>query len=500
MSAADALRAELGPEPKKAQPRRTNGHHGESAFDLANRVSTTQILDRYGIEHDGETFADCPGCAEPKAKLCGGGVKCLHNRCADAGPPGKAGFRTPVDIVAERERVEPLEAATLICSWYGIELPKSRERTPEPPPDHFDDWQPSDDDAPDAPPRSTETPAHQGWPTINVAGIFAALEPVNFLVGPLDLCAGAPGLFAGYGYSGKTLAAQSMALAISSGSRLWGAFDARKGRVLHVDYEQGQRLSRERYQRLAVGLSLGPSDLGDRLELVSMPPVYLDGSGLEDFLSERLAGFDLAIIDSLKAACPTIEENDSSVRRVLDCMTRASERTGCAVVVIHHARKPSRDAAGGAKMAIRGSGAIFDACGSVLVFEAEKGQPTRVSHEKARVSGRLVEDFLLQVEDVEVGRDPRAGVAVLANVAPSRDDAAEDAAAQRRRARAERAAAELRSLFEREPEQGGADSMATKLGRKVTDVRAALALLVERGEVSAVGTSRDRRHRWVGRE
>jgi len=161
MSAADALHAELGLVPKKAT-RRTNGHTGESAFDLANRVSMTAILDRYGVAHDGENFADCPGCAEPKAKLCGGGVKCLHNRCSDAGPPGKAGFRTPVDIVAERERVEPLEAAKLICGWYNIELPKSRERdrTPEPPPDDFGPTDYDDAGVPD-----NETPGPTEKPT-----------------------------------------------------------------------------------------------------------------------------------------------------------------------------------------------------------------------------------------------------------------------------------------------------------------------------------------------
>lgn len=377
-------------------------------------------------------------------------------------------------------------------------------RNGEPPPhEDWDAWEPSDADAPDSAPdlafeRESEL-APAAWSVLSVEGIFGALDPIRYLVAPLDLCPGAPALLAGYGYSGKTLSAQSMGLAVAGGERVWGCFAAEQARVLHLDYEQGERLTRERYQRLALGIGVGPSDLGDRLALVSMPRTYLDGMS-EDAVAARIDGFDLAIIDSLRAACPTIDENDSGVRRVLDLLTRASERTGCVVVVIHHARKPQRDSAGGAKMAIRGSGAIFDACGSVLVFDGEKGQPTRVSHEKARVSGRLVEDFTLTVSDVEIGRDPRAGVLVTASAAPSREDAADDARAARQRERTERIAAELRGLFGKEPEQGGTDAIATKLGRKAADVRAALTMLVDAGEVTATGKSRDRRHRWSGRE
>lgn len=339
------------------------------------------------------------------------------------------------------------------------------------------------------------------WPVLDVAAIFGPLEPIRYLVSALDICPGAPALFAGYGYSGKTIAAQAMALAIAAGEPVWKSFASRQGKVIHVDFEQGGRLSRERYQRLALGMDLGPSDLGDRLALVPLPRIYLDGKPerVEAHLVERFTGFDLAIIDSLKASSPGVDENDSSVRRVLDAMTRASETTKCAILVIHHARKPSLNTAGGAKMAIRGSGAIFDACGSVLVFEAEKGEPTRVSHEKARVSGRLVDDFELSLLDVELGNDPRAGVLVSAAAARSREDVADDARAARQRAKLDRLVLEIEELFGREPEQRGADTIAAELGRKAADVRAALKLMAARGLVEATGAGPERRHRWTGR-
>ena len=94
-------------------------------------------------------------------------------------------------------------------------------------------------------------------------------------------------------------------------------------------------------------------------------------------------------------------------------MSRAAEPHGTVVVFVHHARKPKADDVDGARYKIRGSGALFDACGSVLVFSAEKAQPTRISHEKCRNRGVLVDDFGLRVEDIEANGDPRAGLRVV---------------------------------------------------------------------------------------
>jgi hypothetical protein len=339
------------------------------------------------------------------------------------------------------------------------------------------------------------------FPLVNASGIFAPLEPCKYVIRAIDLCPGAPGLWAGYGYSKKTIAAQSAALDIAAGTgNVWGCFASTQGRVLHLDYEQGERLSRERYQRLGFARMIGPDDLGDRLSLVSMPRRYLEHPAAEVELSRLVEGYTLVIADSLTAACPTIEQNASEARRPLDMLTRVSEKTGAAFVVIHHARKPNASQQGGLKMAIRGSGAIFDACSSVLVFEGEKDQPTRVSHEKARSSGIETDDFEIAIADIPDGANPMAGVLVTAAAALSKEDAVEEAAKARRLAKLDRTIGELTELFEREAGQPGADAIAAKLGRHAPDVRAALKVMVDRGWVEPTGKTSDRRHKWLGRE
>jgi hypothetical protein len=226
---------------------------------------------------------------------------------------------------------------------------------------------------------------------------------------------GAPVLVAGYGYSGKTIAAQALALACASGSLVWEAHRAaRPCRVLHLDYEQGQYLTRRRYQRLAQGAGLSLGDLGQRLELSAMPRFRLDAQGAEDSIRRACAGFDLIIIDSLRASIG-LDENDSKVRQPLDTLARVSELDGAVFLVIHHARKPQADSPGGATMAIRGSGALFDACACVYVFEGQgEGRPALVHHVKERITGTLLPALELHIGDTD---DGGLSVALRASVA-----------------------------------------------------------------------------------
>jgi hypothetical protein len=91
------------------------------------------------------------------------------------------------------------------------------------------------------------------------AAIAAPLPPLAYLVRGLALVAdaGPPHLMAGYGYSGKTLALQSMALSLAAARNVWGFYPCPDRRqVVHVDFEQGERLTRIRYQRLARAMDL----------------------------------------------------------------------------------------------------------------------------------------------------------------------------------------------------------------------------------------------------
>ena len=243
-----------------------------------------------------------------------------------------------------------------------------------------------------------------GWDRSGIAKIFAPLPPIPWVCEALELAPGPPTMWAGFGFSKKTLAAQSLALSVVAGLPAWGRFPCRQGRVLHIDFEQGERLTFDRYQRLAKGLGLCEQDLGG-LESISFPPVYLDAAGAEADLVRELTGVALAVIDSFRACAPGTDENDSEARVPLDMLARVSEQTGCTILVIHHARKEQGEngkSAGGAKMSVRGSGALFDAPQCVLVLTGgETGlDPSTVEQVKARITAGTMKPHALIVADI----------------------------------------------------------------------------------------------------
>lgn len=266
---------------------------------------------------------------------------------------------------------------------------------------------------------------------ITGAALFEPIPPTKWLAEGLEMAPGAPSVWAGFGFTGKSYAAQALALAVATGRDAWGSFACREGKALHLDYEQGRHLTLKRYQKLARGMGIGPDDIGDRLAVAPLPKLSLATPLGERWLTQNTEGVSLCIVDSFRAACPEVDENSSEARRPLDMMTRVSEATGCSFVVLHHARKPSKDSQGGAKMSMRGSSGLFDAAASVLVFESgKKGGPSIVKHEKARISGKLADDFGLEIRDVLDGQGRFDGVEVVTKAAPSAGAGGVDRAAE----------------------------------------------------------------------
>jgi hypothetical protein len=253
------------------------------------------------------------------------------------------------------------------------------------------------------------------WGLLSVDDLAAELPPVPWVCKSLGLAPGALTMVAGYGYSRKTMAMQSLGLSVASGKDAFGVWTVERGAFVHLDYEQGRRLTQDRYQRLARGQGYDLRDLpAGALRVACMPRLYLDDKSAADELMALCDGAKFVLVDSLRAAFPHADENSSEVRAYLDVLSRVSERTGACIALIHHARKPNGQDGGTATHAIRGSSALFDACQSVFVFMGEKDAPTRVHHQKDRISGATVDDFGLTSLDLN-GPDGAArwGLAVV---------------------------------------------------------------------------------------
>jgi hypothetical protein len=349
-----------------------------------------------------------------------------------------------------------------------------------------------------------------GVAIIDGPGLAKPLPELEYLLREIGMPAGgsAPDLVAGYGYSGKTLALQSMALSLAAGVKVWGAYDVRDPRrVVHVDLEQGGRLTTRRYQRLARAMGVDLASLGHALAVAIMPAGLTLTGACRDRWRSILEGRDLAIVDSLRAATGGQDENSSDIRAGLDMLGSLSNETGCRVVVIHHARKPTEDGAGG-RYAIRGSGAIYEGVDGAYIFGANKGEPVSVEHVKARSHGELVDDFALVISDVELDGNPKAGLSVSVRggelITELRRDAKAATKTQARKAEHVTAAARVAEYLAAHP-GGGTRDIRSALRRAMGACPAelaidAVALLVEAGAIVApdVGRGQARPHWLVG--
>lgn len=329
----------------------------------------------------------------------------------------------------------------------------------------------------------------------SVSEIFAQLPPVNWLCKDLQLAPGRPNLLAGPGYGGKSIIAQVIGFAVASGQRVFGKYPVQQGKVIHLNYDQGSRVPKSRYQRMMRAQFMAPSDLDGRLFLGNHPPVYLDDPSAEAALMVTCEGAALLIIDSFRAALRALDENDSRVRGPLNMLIRVSEKTGVTVLVIHHSRKPGIGASAG-KNEIRGSSAIFEACESVYVLDPVKGEPTRVLHEKAGITGMTRQDFLLHVADVEVDGFARGGLMVTAeDVVPVDADVR---AVRARLDRDEKLRRDIGALL-LEADQKGIEPIASRLGRDHAAVRRVVNLMIDDGELLDSGKGKARVLHHIGK-
>jgi len=233
--------------------------------------------------------------------------------------------------------------------------------------------------------------------------------PVPWLCKRLHLAPGRPTGIIGYAGSGKTLLAADLVLSVATGTPAWGGIPVdRSGRVLLLDLEVGEYLTRQRLTRLAAGRGLDLATLAARIFFACFPPLSLQDGAAEAALTEALTGFDLVVIDSLAKPLAGFDENSSSVSHLMGILARASEVTGCAVVVLHHEGKPPAEGQREARFRGRGSSAIQGEWSSQWVVDSRGEGQLVLEHGKSQW-GALQESWSCRIVD-EGDKDPESGM------------------------------------------------------------------------------------------
>jgi AAA domain len=438
----------LGVVPTKASQPRAHSSSSD-AYAKAKEVPVRDVLAWVGLL-DGDTVFCCGcGLSDSGVAIVGNGLKCSHARCAGKGV--KDGFRTTIDVVLEAKNVDAAAAVRMLAEQFGFDTPRPREaftrRSHEEPPEGFYD---------DGQPESQPVTISGVW--LTGKDLAQPLPPLEYIVKDLAMPAGpgAPHIFGGFGFSGKTVAAEQLILALAAQRSVWRAYNGpgRQYTCGYIDNEQGIALTQTRLQRLGRGHGIDLEHLGDRLR-VRVYPKLSDGTRLflclehRSWWKEIMSDLDFLLIDSLSASRNgEMSENATETRRVLDMLGELSEETKrCRPSLIHHAKKTGEERPGyeaDAREALRGASAIYDAGDSIYLLSAKKGEAIKVEQIKARSHGEPIADFALVISDVGPEHDPRWGLSVIVHGVELIEEQRESARESKLKSKLSRDVAKLR--------------------------------------------------------
>ena len=214
-------------------------------------------------------------------------------------------------------------------------------------------------------------------PTTFALGDPSQIPPRKWLYGR-HFIRGFVSLTASPGGLGKSSLALVEAFAMATGKPLLGEPVTAPFRVWVWNGEDPTDELQRRATAIAMHHSIGAEDIGDRLCLDSgrdMPIKIAkhDKTGitiarpLVDELVEtiRAREIDALIIDPFVTTHEVSENDNGAMNAVADAWREVADKAGCAVELIHHARKGART--GGAEMGIdmaRGAGSVVDAARS----------------------------------------------------------------------------------------------------------------------------------------
>ena len=169
-------------------------------------------------------------------------------------------------------------------------------------------------------------------------------------------------LLAGDPKVGKTMIAESWAIALTSGAADWCGFPIYGGRkrVLVMPREDSERTTRVRLWQLARGAGLRrPHDLGNWLEVDPISPLNLANPEHITRLREACKRFDVVIIDSFTTAHTGDENSAKDIAKAMEPAREIAIGTKTAIVFVHHFNgKGNPDDKRSVKHRLRGSSAL----------------------------------------------------------------------------------------------------------------------------------------------
>jgi hypothetical protein len=241
--------------------------------------------------------------------------------------------------------------------------------------------------------------------------VTAPAESVDWIIKPwmakgdLVIAASEPGV-------GKSWLALDLGVTLARGGSFLGRLDVKtKLRVLYVDLENGPRLARWRFQRIAHALGLTAKEAAAMsFHYIVQDSLNLGDAANRQMLIRRIESFrpDIVIFDTLKRMHRCNENDNSEMSSFFADAVRPLLMThGCSVIILHHLAKPGPDRSRDDILnRLRGAGDIAGVADQVWGLQATGESSFSLSHIKHRW-GKPGANLSVEIEDTEDHRGVR---------------------------------------------------------------------------------------------
>lgn len=218
-----------------------------------------------------------------------------------------------------------------------------------------------------------------GWRVFNLTDAYIEREPTRYIVDGI-LAEGSLNVMYAPPAAMKSMLLADLACAVAGGHK-WlpgpsGGINVMQRPVLWLDMDNGERRTHERFSALGKGHNLTPDAPLYYVSMPTDPLLHLTDLEAVEHLIYTIRDYQagLVVMDNLGLIAGEVEENSAKMAEVMSYLRVTAERTGAALVVIHHQRKSSGAVGTRAGDALRGHSSIEAALDLALHVVREPGE------------------------------------------------------------------------------------------------------------------------------
>ncbi len=212
------------------------------------------------------------------------------------------------------------------------------------------------------------------------------------------------GIMSGQPGAHKSWLAWEIAVCISSGTKLFGIYECRRGRVLAFNAEDDPSMvSCSRVKAIACKKKLDFKNLD--LHLIDVPGITLNDSNVQEKLERTIKQHkpDMVIFDSLRKVHSLDEDSASEMSKLLHFIREMNRKYSCSDLLVCHDKKPRRVGGGNRPDQVRGSNALLGWRDNAIFLDMDKDEVIKVEIYNRACQSILPFFFILKTENNNQG-------------------------------------------------------------------------------------------------